>query len=287
MNGRKSDYKEIKLYSSLFINSLYTIYNLKFDGNYKFFGESHDFWELGYIISGSVGITSGDKVYECEEGNLFLHRPGAFHTSWANKSVSYRTFIITFNGEGLNYSMPSGKFFLNDREKALINMLINEVPSVFSGYDINEYENLLEVAEPNNEGYQIIKNYVELLCLSLKRRGKDAIAPASVHINSQKYTKVVSFLKEHINDNLSLTDISQGVSESPSSLKAIFRQFAGGGIMKYYNYLRCQRCMQLICDGHSLKEITHMMNFSSQAYFSYFFKHNTGILPSDYLKNKK
>ena len=273
-----------KLYSALFINSIYTIYNIEFPGDYIFKGESHDFWELGYIIAGQAGITSDDNIFCLEEGELFIQKPNLFHTSWAINNSKYRMFIITFNGEGLKYSMPGGKFRLNEKERSLLEMLIAEVPNVYSRYDIDERQNLTEIADPSDEGYQIIKNYVELICLSLKRREREAAGAPADHEMSVKFSKAVKFLKENIQKNLSIYEISRHLAESPSSLKKIFRLFTGGGIIRYYNHIRCQYSIQLLGDGYKIQEISDMMNFSSRNYFSFFFKREIGVSPNEYMK---
>ena len=62
-----------KIFSSLFVNTLYTAFLEEYDRNFYFPGERHDFWELDCTISGHSGVTSGEHVYECEPYELVIH----------------------------------------------------------------------------------------------------------------------------------------------------------------------------------------------------------------------
>jgi AraC-like DNA-binding protein/mannose-6-phosphate isomerase-like protein (cupin superfamily) len=276
------EFKPVKIYSQLSVRSLYSIYHLTFDKDYVFPGERHNFWELDYFINGEAGITSGDKVYECKKGDMVIHRPNVFHTAWSYKPDPYEVFTISFDGSGFDSIMPDGKFRLNDREIYNIERIIEEIPAVFEGYNINEYTRLNITSAPNDIGCQIIKSHLELLCLSIARRGSDAVGEVSKSGKSIRYSEIVAYMRENIDRNLTISDICSETYETPGTLKSIFRLFTGGGVMKYYNHLRCERCINLIRSGLSIKEVAEKMNFSSQFYLAYFIKRETGNVPSSF-----
>ena len=240
----------------------------------------------GYFVEGEAGVTSDGRVFECAAGDMTIQPPGAFHSMWASNDKNFKILIVSFSGDGLDYTLPHGKVKLSQSEIFIADKLMEEIPSVFSGYDVNEFERLQDKASPGNAGYQIVKNYIELLCLSLIRRGSEAQCSVSEQKKSVQFAGVVAYLKENLQNNLTFEDICRGVSESPSSLKAMFRKYSGGGVMKYYNYLRCEYCVKLLRDGRSITDIMAAVNFTSQNYFSYFFKRETGVPPSRYLSQK-
>jgi hypothetical protein len=53
--------------------------------------------------------------------------------------------------------MPCGKVRLDDCERNIALNLIKEIPNVFTGYDINEFEPIQFKASPGDAGYQIVK----------------------------------------------------------------------------------------------------------------------------------
>jgi AraC-like DNA-binding protein len=178
--------------------------------------------------------------------------------------------------------MPDGKIKLNINEIDNIKCIIDEIPAMFEGYNVNEYAQLNSTSDSYNIGYQIIKSHLELLCLSIGRRGADAIGEASQTSKSVRYTEIVSYMKENIDRNLTIDDICRDIYETPGTLKAIFKLFTGGGVMKYFNHLRCDHCIRLIRSGLTIKDIAERMNFSSQFYLTYFIKRETGHTPSSF-----
>lgn len=276
------NYTPVKVYSLLSVRNLYTIYHLTFKKDYIFPGESHNFWELDYFIDGEAGITSGDKIYECRKGDMVVHRPNVFHTAWSYSLYPYEVFTISFDGSGFENIMSGGKIMLNANEIYNINCIIDEIPAMFEGYDVNEYAQLNSTAAPDDIGYQIIKSHLELLCLSIGRRGADAVGEASQTNKSVRYSEIVSYMKENIDRNLTIEDICHDIYETPGTLKAIFKLFTGGGIMKYFNHLRCEHCIRLIRSGLTIKEIADRMNFSSRFYLTYFIKRETGYTPGSF-----
>ncbi len=276
------NYTPVKVYSLLSVRNLYTIYHLTFKNDYIFPGESHNFWELDFFIDGEAGITSGDKVFECRKGDMVVHRLNVFHTAWSYNMHPFEVFIISFDGSGFENIMPVGKIRLSVKEIEHISCIIEEIPSIFEGFNINEYAHLNSTSAPDDIGYQIIKSHLELLCLSISRRGTEAVGEASQSYKSIHYSEIVSYMKENIDRNLTVGDICHDLYETPGTLKAIFKLYTGGGIMKYFNYLRCEHCIRLIRSGLTMKEIACRMNFSSPFYLTYFIKRETGFTPSSF-----
>lgn len=166
------DFVPVNVYSLLSVRRLYSIYHLTFSKGYSYPGESHNFWELGYLISGCSGATSGDAIYRCSAGDAVLHAPNQFHSMWVDNDMPCEMFMISFDGTGFEHRLPSGKYTLLDNEKSSIDHILQEIPRLFSGYDLTEFTRLFSTSSPDNVGYQIIKSHLELICLSLIRRGE-------------------------------------------------------------------------------------------------------------------
>ena len=94
--------------------------------------------------------------------------------------------------------------------------------------------------------------------------------------------EVTAFMKDHITENLRAAQICTACGVSRSVLKELFRRYTGGGPMEYFAYLRVRQAMQLMERGLSMADVAAAMNFSSQNYYSAFFKRMTGTTPSAY-----
>lgn len=276
------DIKPFRVYSLLSVRNLYTVYHMNFSGGFSFSGERHNFWEFSYIINGSIGLTSGDNIYICHAGDGVLHAPNQFHTMWVNEGDSCEIFTVSFDGVGMEHKLAPGKYLLSDEEKHSACRILEELSRLLGANGAADFAELSSTSSANDVGYQIIKSHLELICLSLVRRGHHIHGKPLLDENSLCYAKITAFLRNKIEQKLSLEDICRGVYESPAKVKEVFRRFTNGGVMHYFNQMRCEHIMHLLAEGHSVKSIADTMHFSSPYYLSYFFKRETGITPQQY-----
>ena len=94
--------RSVELYSRISVNRLYTAFRQNYEGDFSYAGESHDFWEWSYIISGSCGCTAGEDIYICHAGDMVLHKPNIFHSVWILEDAPCEMLTVAFDGEGLN-----------------------------------------------------------------------------------------------------------------------------------------------------------------------------------------
>ena len=264
------------LRSVLDMESLYTAFVCEYDNDFNFPGESHDVWEIGAILSGCAGITSGAEVYECYAGEMIIHPPGVFHTAWASGTQGVRILTVTFTARGGTRYVPAGKFVLTQHEMTLV-QLLSELISTH----MNNRSPLNASLRPSQE--QMLKNYLEILCLSLHLRRAETASPDKAG-HAALFAEAVGFMQAHLDASLSVEDICTACGIGRTVLKELFHRYTGNGIMQHYNYLRLRRIIERMSEGESLGDIAVSMNFSSQSYLTEFFRRHTGVVPSAYFK---
>ena len=250
-----------RLLQQLDIQAVYTAFVKTYDKDFCFEGECHDMWELSVVLSGHAGITSGADIYDCAGGDIIIHPSGVFHSFFANSAEDVTLLTVSFTGLGLDLFVPCGKYSLNSFERTLVNQLEDEVKS--------------------QSNLQIIKNLLELLLLLIGKRRED-VKIARRDKKAEQFFKIVRFMEAHVDDSISVGDILDGMNICRTELKQIFKKYTGAGVVKYYNTLRVKRAVSLMREGKSMAEISAVMHFSSQNYFSAFFKRETGVAPSEY-----
>ena len=278
------DIKPFQLYSLLSVRNLYTVHHVNFSGGFSFSGERHNFWEFSYIIDGSVGCTAGDNVYICHAGDGVLHAPNQFHTMWVNEADACEIFTISFDGTGMEHRLAPGKYLLSEEEKHSACCILEELERLLESCGAADFEELSGISSSNHVEYQIIKSHLELICLSLVRQRHRMHGKPLSDAASLCYAKITAFLRDNIEEKLSLEDICRAVYESPAKVKEVFRRFTNIGVMHYFNQMRCEHIMRLLGEGQSVKKIADTMHFSSPYYLSYFFKRETGMTPQEYKK---
>lgn len=275
----------IPMSSDVSVDSLYTAFVRSYDAHFIFPGESHDMWELDYIISGQAGITSGANVYRCTEGTLFIHAPGVFHTFWTEAHTDVRCLTVTFTGEGLDRYACYGKFLLSGKEQRIASVLADEISRLceegslqgeISDGDCTRTQTTLSAP------WQIVKKLLEALFLYMScHESEHAVC---THEREDEFSRIVLYMEHHVCDALDIQRICLDTHMGRSALKQLFQRYAGIGVMQYFLHLRVRYAEKRILQGASMSEIAREMNFSSQNYFSAFFKRMTGVSPLQYRK---
>jgi AraC-like DNA-binding protein len=91
-------------------------------------------------------------------------------------------------------------------------------------------------------------------------------------------------IQDHIDDNLSLKELSKDLEINPSYLSREFSRYFGD--LSFGEYIRKQRIEKAIdlmrTPNYSLTEIAYLTGFSDQSHFTRIFKKHTGESPSEY-----
>ena len=99
------------------IKCFITAFKGKFEDNYSFNGEMHNFWELVYVTEGSLFVSEDSRVYELGEGDIIFHKPMEFHKIWVEKDQSARAIIMSFESDDENVMELSHGVYKLDAER--------------------------------------------------------------------------------------------------------------------------------------------------------------------------
>ena len=118
------------------------------------------------------------------------------------------------------------------------------------------------------------------LILGAREMG-DSAGDAGMHsvINEAKV-----YMSQHFCDsNLMLQDVAKAVNMSNSRFSTVFSQQSGQTFTEYLLFLRMNKAKELLrtTDMRS-SQIAHETGYNDAHYFSYIFKKNVGMTPSDY-----
>jgi AraC-like DNA-binding protein len=96
-----------------------------------------------------------------------------------------------------------------------------------------------------------------------------------------------NIIQDHIDDNLSLKELSKGLEISPSYLSREFsKYFEDLSFGEYIRKLRIENALELMRNPrYSLTEIAYLTGFSDQSHFTRIFKQHTGRNPSEYRRS--
>ena len=107
-------------------------------------------------------------------------------------------------------------------------------------------------------------------------------------VTDDKTPSVISDAKLYMsqnftNANLMLQDVAKAVNMSNSRFSTVFSQQTGQTFTEYLIYLRLSKAKELLkTTGIKSSQIARDVGYNDAHYFSYIFKKNTGLTPSDY-----
>lgn len=257
----------LKTVDNLFeIEGFYTAQRFDWDGFFVFDGESHNFWEAVFVESGKVEVTEDEKAYTLSDGNMIFHAPMKFHRIKSAVGSEPKGFIFTFQASGdLPYAIRSGVFTVNSSQRKIY----EELRECIYDFVHKEPSSLLQMKAAT---------LLKLLIIKLTENST-TIGSSTTH-SALEYQRISSFMSKNVCENMTLDDIAEKTNVSVSYMKFLFNTYVGFGPKRYFNLLRVQRASELLSGGHSVTEVSNIMNFSSPNYFSVFYKKHTGSPPS-------
>lgn len=272
-----------KIKSNIEITEFYTAFTRKCAPEYDFSGESHDFWEFLYIIDGCVTVKADERTFNLHKNQIIFHKPNEFHTLKSANNTSPFFMIMAFNVSGKLINRFKNKLYTlppENRAKLMEVLEFMKVSNNISPENITPTTYLKRLSDGTEYG-KILKNLTEQFLISLlniENVSKDKIENNETLI----YSNAVSFIDRTIYDKIYIADISKACNVSATHLKNIFSKYSGLGVHEYILKQKILLAKQMLEAGASVTAISQKLSFSSQNYFSYTFKRETGLSPSEY-----
>lgn len=286
-------FKPTRLKRVFTVNEIYTVHYFEYEKDYSFKGETHDFWEIVYVDKGEIEIDMGAEKHILTQGQAVFHQPNEYHNLRANGVVAPNLVVITFSCKS-----PAMVFFkkrilpLSDIEKHLLATIVRESLNSFSSPLENTFLKELTRREGAFFGSeQMIAIALEQLLISLYR-DFDGIRRNSTTLQrgmeQDLFSNALTFLQEHICEKLTFTQIADSLNVSPTTLKNLFKEKIGEGMMTHFAKMKIDIAKSMIREGgHNISQISAYLGFDTVHLFSRRFKQLTGMSPTEYGRSVK
>lgn len=255
------------------VTALHSLFTRTYPCDYKFHGESHNFYEVIIILSGNVTVAADSNVFSLKSGQAFLHPPMQFHNVISISNEPLTIGVISFSGKYIP------KVF--NRVCVIENMSL--VHNLFNrGRKIFNFNNIWVTSTVNNDNSHLLflKDFETFLITlgenTLNKKEKPSISEAN-------YSLIVNTLQDNIEKPLKVSDIAKLLNMSEISIQKTFSKYAGVGVIEYFNNIKIRKGIELLKSGSSVKETALQLGFSDANYFSTVFKRITGNPPSKFI----
>ena len=71
-------YESIPLIPEIDVDRIYTIHYFEYQKDFRFSGESHDFWEFLCVDKGEVEVAAGSAAHILKQNDIIFHEPNEF-----------------------------------------------------------------------------------------------------------------------------------------------------------------------------------------------------------------
>lgn len=211
-----------------------------------------------------------------------------------DKAIPIRknTIICAKPGQKRHTKLPLNCYYMHFdvNNDELRNILLN-LPDAFMVENEEAYKKIFINAQKyfkrNSKDCEIVlEGLILTLIYRLKRDAADVPSIYSVPSKQAETIKtVVQYIKEHLNEDLSLETLAKRFSFSPIHFHNSFKEVMSKTLRVFVEERRIKKSIDLLLTTSiPLSEIAYQCGFSSQSYFCYVFKRHTGSTPKDMQK---
>ncbi|MEG0176817.1 helix-turn-helix transcriptional regulator [Anaerorhabdus sp.] len=258
---------------NLMISEICAYYYMVKSPGYKFFGESHRYFELSFVDSGTLETNVEGVEFTLNNYDLLLYGPNQYHTQEikSNEPCSYLTII--FESDIKDYASIINRVFHCPREyyqilDKFVKMTTSPLP----------YAKDLMISF-------IQELILHLLQYDLEEHITKPSTPIHQHFENELLEEILAYINEKIYEPLPVDEICDHFSISRSSLQNLFRDNLKVAPKQYINEAKLAKSKVLIKKSeNTISEISSMLGFNSIHYFSRKFTHRYNITPSEYAK---
>ncbi len=242
--------------------------------------ESHDFFEMGYLIEGKMEYSLQGEKAIADPGDMFFNRPRQFHYESAPEDAFVSVVYIQFRARGKAKRPPLGGFprLIRFGRDNLVHDTLNRI--------VNEYFY-------KRSGYELVGRacLTELLVRAARKLASGEDDPASDAHKPAKRVRlldeVLHYIRKHYRENLTLKKMSAFCLFSPEYFSTIFRKKHGVTPVEYLIRTRIEKAKELLGDPRlPVKQVAREVGFADNHYFSRTFRQREGVTPTEYRRSR-
>jgi len=252
---------------------------------YEMSAHWHSELEIIRVLQGELKVRLDNRNYTARAGDVVFANPETVHAATPDNCV-YECLI--FHIEFLDTDISSCRFFVES--------ILNREFAIKEYFSADNYaihtavNNAFEAMIHKSSGYKfkVVGALYELLGIIVDEHLYSAVnSDTSLHNNKNipKLKKVLTFLRDNYNIQLTLADMAKAIGMSPKYFCCFFKEMTGKTPVEYLNGYRIEKASQkLLNSDQSVTEIAFSCGFNDLSYFIKTFKVHKSISPAKFRK---
>lgn len=247
-------------------------------------------YELDYYVGGNRSMSINGKSFTVGNGSVIFRRPGDFCIS----SGSYNCYSLTLdfsNKKGALYGCYDRNHSEAPMQEICTNPLLDLIPPHFITRHPSDYINIynklcynIQNIDSNHTNSILINQLFFLVlsdvCYTIHNETEN-------NPESKILTETCKYIQENFHKNISIKELANNVSLSPSYFLKMFKKNANTTPTEYIISIRLSNAKQLLSESNlTIAQIAELCGFNDASYFSYYFRRRFGVKPSEYRLNE-
>ncbi len=280
------EFKLKSLKDALSVTKIANLHFFEFEKNFSTKNDRHSFYELVFVSSGTMRVSSDNYDGKVHKNQMIIHKPNETHSLSCTSGSSPTVIIIGFECYSPELEGFSARpFSLNENSIKTLAEIVKEGRNVFSPpfnkptFDMKKNDSPLFASE------QLLKNLLEYLLIKLIREynfyeqlDKDDKREYNISIN-----EIVQYVDDNFLEKITIDELAFIFRTNRATLCKEFKSKTGLTLLEYINAQKIKLAKQKISASQkTFTEIAYELNFESIHYFTRFFKKQTGLSPKEY-----
>lgn len=244
----------------------------------------HDYFEMEFFCDGEATHILNGESFAVKRGSIYLLMPSDFHTLYSENEHEMKYYNVNFN----EYALSSEFIKLIHEHDAPMQTVVTD-----EDYDTicREFKALCDEYNSDRPMKKlIIKSIFERIMIiflrALKKNSSQSTRHKPNRDNSIEY--IVSFLKIHFRESVTLSDIAKKVYLTPNYTGELFKKEMGVSFTEYVQHLRLNYAKNLLVSTDmSISNISAQSGFHSVSYFTKLFRLANNKTPLEHRNSVK
>lgn len=250
----------------------------KYEGDWQSILHSHPFSELFYVVHGSGSFIAEGTEFPVGKNDMVIINPHIQHTEKSLRTSPLDYIVLGIDGlsfafdniasaqEGISMQTASGSVYKYNMQNSNVYAYLNI---------------MLEEISQKKENYETVcQNLLEVLLICMLRNDNLSIIQKNNHLLNRECTQIKNYLDANYAENITLDTLASLTHMNKYYMAHAFTKYTGLSPINYLLQKRIQEGKSLLeSTTCSIAQISTMLGFSSQSYFSQVFKKSTGKTP--------
>ena len=281
------EYVTKKLMDTINVTGVVNLHFFEFQKDFSTLNDKHPFYELVFVNTGELQISSEDYCGILSKNEMIIHRRDTLHSLSCKADTAPEVIIIGFECDSRKIDdFSRAPLYLEDSSIKKLAEIIKEGRNVFTPpynvpvYDMKKKRHQLFGSE------QMLRILLEYFLIQLVRENSFSENTENAVDAPMLISEIIAYVNDNYLEKITIDELAFLFKTNRATLCRDFKKNTGKTLIEFINHKKFERAKYKIRNStDTFTKIAEDLNFDSIHYFTRFFKKMSGMTPKEYRKN--